>query len=605
MDKDFDKDINSADGNDAELEQILSRFADAYDSNISAQSDADAPSSSATPSYDDEIDDLVNRYKFDVHNLDVNDDYRHYNRDMQGYDMPGHDMPYYQQGRPTLPAVNYGYPPAGYQQGYQGGYNPQMLTPQGYPVYPYPQNYPVYPYPPVYPGYPQPVPFPSNLPHGAAQPPLTYSRHAQSGQRVLFDADGASDAQEQENPYNAGYRQQQRPARRDGGGTRVLYDSGKTNRQISAESDFEDFNDAEDGDWRQPGASPQRKKPTEYRQGLTTRQDLEAKAKRPPQGTPPGKRPRMINADSPHEEKEANAAVSKTRPVRRPDSIGNDRPSYGGNASDDMKSLIDGDEPPEDDWDRFSDSVDDTSEISGNISDEEVYNEYRRKDSATEPGAKKKQKKKSTFKGFLMNILPWAGDSGSDIMRKIIAIASAIVLIGCLAYFGNFYYEKWKNGTIVTPPPDDVIDITPSEEEIKIAEMKENYPHIAFPENMAYRWMSLYSENQHFAGWIKIDNMNVNNPVMQSGDNKLYLDVNFNKETNKHGTLFADYRNDLEILDKNTIIYGHNMKDGTMFGQLKKYREIAGYKSAPLIVFDTLYETHYYKVFAVFLTNSE
>ena len=82
---------------------------------------------------------------------------------------------------------------------------------------------------------------------------------------------------------------------------------------------------------------------------------------------------------------------------------------------------------------------------------------------------------------------------------------------------------------------------------------------------------SLKSKNSETVAWIKINNTNINYPIVQASNNSYYLTNNFNKEKNSAGWIFADYRNNFETLDKNTIIYGHNRKNGTMFSNLNYY----------------------------------
>ncbi len=82
---------------------------------------------------------------------------------------------------------------------------------------------------------------------------------------------------------------------------------------------------------------------------------------------------------------------------------------------------------------------------------------------------------------------------------------------------------------------------------------------------------TLKSKNSEAVAWIKINNTNINYPIVQGADNSYYLTKNFNKEKNSAGWIFADYRNNFETLDKNTIIYGHNRRNGTMFSNLNYY----------------------------------
>jgi sortase B len=78
----------------------------------------------------------------------------------------------------------------------------------------------------------------------------------------------------------------------------------------------------------------------------------------------------------------------------------------------------------------------------------------------------------------------------------------------------------------------------------------------------------LKSINSDVVGWIKIDKTNINYPIMQSTDNNYYLTKNFYNEYDRSGSVFLDYKNQKNFTDKNMVIYGHNIKRGTVFADL-------------------------------------
>lgn len=82
---------------------------------------------------------------------------------------------------------------------------------------------------------------------------------------------------------------------------------------------------------------------------------------------------------------------------------------------------------------------------------------------------------------------------------------------------------------------------------------------------------ALVTENPDCVGWIRINDTNISYPIVQANDNDYYLTHNVNKQKNGAGSIFADYRNDFIHLDQNTIIYGHNRRNGSMFSNLKFY----------------------------------
>lgn len=80
---------------------------------------------------------------------------------------------------------------------------------------------------------------------------------------------------------------------------------------------------------------------------------------------------------------------------------------------------------------------------------------------------------------------------------------------------------------------------------------------------------SLKAMNSDTVGYLKVNGTNVESAVVQAKDNSYYLSHNFKKNYNKAGWIFADYRNRFDGTDKNIVIYGHNMKNGSMFSSLK------------------------------------
>lgn len=83
---------------------------------------------------------------------------------------------------------------------------------------------------------------------------------------------------------------------------------------------------------------------------------------------------------------------------------------------------------------------------------------------------------------------------------------------------------------------------------------------------------NLYDKYEDYRGWIKIDNTNINYPIVQGKDNSFYLDKDINKNYLSSGSIFMNYLNH-GFNDENTVLFGHHMRNKTMFAQLKKYKE--------------------------------
>lgn len=84
-------------------------------------------------------------------------------------------------------------------------------------------------------------------------------------------------------------------------------------------------------------------------------------------------------------------------------------------------------------------------------------------------------------------------------------------------------------------------------------------------------WESLKSINPDIIGWISIEGTEISYPVVQGTDNDYYLKHTFEGTQNAAGSIFIDYMNSKSLEDCNTVVYGHNMKNGSMFGLLRKY----------------------------------
>ena len=132
-------------------------------------------------------------------------------------------------------------------------------------------------------------------------------------------------------------------------------------------------------------------------------------------------------------------------------------------------------------------------------------------------------------------------------VRKIVMI---ICLIGII--YSGYHIIKWRMN---------VEKNKQIKEEIMTNINKDNYE---------VNFEKLKSQNEDTVAYLIVKNTGVDNVVVKGNDNNYYLNHNFNKVSNVAGWIFADYRNKFDGSDRNIIIYGHNMRDGSMFGTLKK-----------------------------------
>lgn len=123
------------------------------------------------------------------------------------------------------------------------------------------------------------------------------------------------------------------------------------------------------------------------------------------------------------------------------------------------------------------------------------------------------------------------------------------------------------------------------------------------PEKQA-SYQNLYWENTDMVGWILIEDTNINYPVMQTpADPNYYLKHDFEKNYTDYGCPFMQADCDALCPSDNLIIYGHNMKDGSMFADLAKYRSKDFRQAHKTVWFDTELGSSAYEIFAVIHTT--
>ena len=195
-------------------------------------------------------------------------------------------------------------------------------------------------------------------------------------------------------------------------------------------------------------------------------------------------------------------------------------------------------------------------------------------------------------KGFFAGLFPCKGDSGAEKARKIIFLVAFIVLIGTMGYLINYFAEGWLQTRM-------------NNEAAKVWDSSNSMQKNA--DGIFIGFESLLAANSDVKAWLKIDGTNINNPVYQTTDNDYYINHNMNKQESRYGALFIDKEASIgrNSNNQNVVIYGHHMRDGTMFGPLKKYLQLDFYKQHSVIDFTTLYRAGQYKVFAVFITNTK
>ena len=115
---------------------------------------------------------------------------------------------------------------------------------------------------------------------------------------------------------------------------------------------------------------------------------------------------------------------------------------------------------------------------------------------------------------------------------------------------------------------------------------------------IAVDFAALREQNEDCIGWIYFEDPDISYPIMQGADNNEYLRTTFLREARTAGSIFIDSANSRDFSDDNTLVYGHNMKDGTMFGQLKNYEKEEFYRKNPQFLIETPQGLSYYTIYA-------
>lgn len=171
-----------------------------------------------------------------------------------------------------------------------------------------------------------------------------------------------------------------------------------------------------------------------------------------------------------------------------------------------------------------------------------------------------------------------------------IATIAAIIIVPRLRNKKPVEIEVSSTPTSTSVPVSIQDTATPSPTEEVLVVMDEMMPYV--------------EDNSDTVGLIMIEDTVIDYPVVYSGDNEFYMNHSFEKKDSKAGWIFMDYRCDAEEPQSNMILYGHHMKDGSMFAELMKFKDKTFFDNHPIIRFDTLYEELEWEIFAAYVTDT-
>ncbi len=118
---------------------------------------------------------------------------------------------------------------------------------------------------------------------------------------------------------------------------------------------------------------------------------------------------------------------------------------------------------------------------------------------------------------------------------------------------------------------------------------------------------SLLDQNNDTVGWIRVNGTKIDYPIVQTNDNSFYLTHSFDKSQNVAGWVFSDFRNNFNNLNYNSVIYGHRMKDESMFGSLPYVLNDEWYKNKKnhIIKLSTINENTIWQIFSIYVVYKE
>lgn len=179
--------------------------------------------------------------------------------------------------------------------------------------------------------------------------------------------------------------------------------------------------------------------------------------------------------------------------------------------------------------------------------------------------------------------------SGS-LLRRLVCILALLGIAAALYHLIPDWMSHWKAAEAYRQLAGDMVTV---DGDTKEKDWWSKAVHIAFED--------LKQKNPDVIAWIRFDDLeavNINYPVLYAEDNSYYLKKDLNREYSEAGCIFLEELNKPDFSDYYAILYGHNMRDGTMFGDLKKYREDGFYDANQYFTLYTEDAVYRYQIFS-------
>lgn len=189
------------------------------------------------------------------------------------------------------------------------------------------------------------------------------------------------------------------------------------------------------------------------------------------------------------------------------------------------------------------------------------------------------------------------GKNSVSLLRLLLSLLCLSITLGCVIYLGNYFLKAKKSQDNVQDLKNQILlDLNISNGEPEFVDVNGRMVQKKFAE--------LYRENPDFIGWITIADTKVDYPVMQNmEENEYYIHRNFQQEWDDSGLPFLDFRCSFTEPTDNMLIYGHNMKAGTMFSGIISYNSQEFYDTHKTFTFNTIDGDGEYEVIAAFYSQ--
>lgn len=180
--------------------------------------------------------------------------------------------------------------------------------------------------------------------------------------------------------------------------------------------------------------------------------------------------------------------------------------------------------------------------------------------------------------------------------RGAVRTGSLCVATACVTLLGVYFFQGKKAEENI----DALREIRQSEQELENVETTASLETLASEREIISGMQELALQNPDLIGWLTIEGTSVDYPVMWTPeDPEYYSRRGFDKSESKNGLLFLDGNSNVNEYGGNLIIYGHNMKNGSMFADLLNYESQSYWTEHPTVLLDTLYESREYEITAV------